>query len=363
MVPSVPITFGNQTDSFGTVRFIITVTLQIDPAPSEEEPSPTCGQVIGKAFRLRGIPDVAIDVVLASLADSTKKQYWGPLKRWRSYCTEKGLDYLDVTEQEVLKFLSSLFQSGASYGTLGTARAALSLIAKNDLSNNKNISRFMVGVSKLRPPKPKYDDVWDVDTVLEKISEWFPPDKLDLKLLTYRLVILLALGSAQRFQTLAAIKLSYMKKSPKGYEIRIPDRIKTSRPGACQPMLDYPYFRDNPTLCIASTIDKYIEVTKLLRKGCETLILTINKPHKPAKTDSISRWIRSTLVECGISSNFTAYSTKHASSSAALKKGASLEMIKKAACWSEKSLVFSKYYNKKIRSGQDSYARVVFNQE
>lgn len=260
-------------------------------------------------------------------------------------------------------FLTYLFEEGASLGTLGTARAALSLIANKDLSHNRNISRFMSGASKLRPQKPKFDEVWDVDVVLSKISEWFPNEELDLKRLTQRLVTLLAIGSAQRFQTLAAIKMSNMRKSSEGYKIRITDRIKTSRTGACQPLLEFPYFRDSPDLCIASTIDVYIDATKTVRNGCDALILTVNKPHNAAKTDSISRWIRATLVECGISADFTAYSTRHASSSAALKKGASLEMIKKAACWSDKSQVFAKFYNKRIRSEQDSFAHVVFGQK
>lgn len=190
-----------------------------------------------------------------------------------------------------------------------------------------------------------------------------PFERFPLKRLTLRLVILLALGSAQRFQTLASIKLSNMKKTSVGYEVRIPDRIKTSRPGACQLLLEYPYFHENPNLCIASTIDYYIEMTKDVRKDCDMLISTINKPHGPAKTDSISRWIRTVLTDCGISSKYSAYSTRHASSSAALKKGVSLEVIKKAACWSQRSQVFAKFYNKKIRSGTDSFAHAVFNQK
>ena len=297
--------------------------------------------------------------MLASLAESTKKQYLVPLKKWK----ERHLNYFKAEEADVLIFLSSLFNSGASFGTINTARAALSVIAETDLSHNKNISRFLLGVSKLRPPKPRYEEVWDVDIVLRKISEWFPLEDLDLKHLTYRLVTLLALGSAQRFQTLIYIKLSNMKKSPSVYVIRIPDKIKTSRPGACQPLLEYPYFLDNPNLCIASTIDNYLDVTKPFRCNYDNLILTINRPHVPAKTDSVSRWIRTVLAECGIDSVFSAYSIKHASSSAALKKGASLELIKKAACWSERSQVFNRFYNKKIRSGQDSFAQVVFNQK
>ena len=42
----------------------------------------------------------------------------------------------------------------------------------------------MLGASKLLRPRPKYEDVWDVNTVLDKISKWCPLDQLDLKHLT-----------------------------------------------------------------------------------------------------------------------------------------------------------------------------------
>ena len=60
-------------------------------------------------------------------------------------------------------------------------------------------------------------------------------------------------------QTLAAIKLSNMKKLTAGNETRIPDGMKTFRPGACQLLLEYPHFL---SLCIASTIDCYVDATK-----------------------------------------------------------------------------------------------------
>lgn len=148
--------------------------MQVVPASFEEESGVTSGQIIGEALRRRGVPDVAIRVLLASLADSTKKQYLGPLIKWKKFCREQNLDFFQVKEGDVLSFLSKLLEDGASFGTLGTARAALSVIAREDLTHNRNISRFMVGVSKLRPPKPKYEDTWDVDDVLKTVSEWFP---------------------------------------------------------------------------------------------------------------------------------------------------------------------------------------------
>lgn len=81
----------------------------------------------------------------------------------------------------------------------------------------------------LRPIKPKYDRIWDVNIALRKIEEWFPLEELTLDYLIQRLVLLLVLGTAHRAQTLALIKLSNTTRSSEGYEIEIPDRIKTIR--------------------------------------------------------------------------------------------------------------------------------------
>lgn len=110
----------------------------------------------------------------------------------------------------------------------------------------------------LRPSKPKYDRTWDVNIAFRKIKEWFPLNELSLETLTERLVLLLALGTAHRVQTLASIKIANIKHNSEGYEIEIPDRIKTSRPGTYQPLLIVPKFTENPKLCIASTMEAYI---------------------------------------------------------------------------------------------------------
>lgn len=117
----------------------------------------------------------------------------------------------------------------------------------------------------LRPTRPKYDRTLDVNIAFQKIEQWFPLDELTLDCLTERLVLLLALGTAHRAQTLALIKLSNIKRSVERYEIEIPDRIKTSRPGAYQPLLRLPIFLENPKLCMVSTIDAYIKKTSRLR--------------------------------------------------------------------------------------------------
>lgn len=72
---------------------------------------------------------------------------------------------------------------------------------------------------------------WDVECVLEFWEQKKPAD-LDLQELGEKTVSLLALATAQRCQTLAAIRITNLVWSASKLQILIPDILKTSRAGA-----------------------------------------------------------------------------------------------------------------------------------
>lgn len=161
-------------------------------------------------------------------------------------------------------------------------------------------------------------------------------------------MVLLALATAHRMQTLAAINLDNIIEQNEEYSIKINNLIKRSRAGQCQPLLSLPRFSDKPELCLASTLQEYLKVSSPLRGMTKTLILTTKKPYKSATTQTISRRIRTFLVNSGINNKFKAQSTRHAATSKALKKGVDLSIIKSTAGWSKDSLTFAKFYNRPI---------------
>ena len=59
-----------------------------------------------------------------------------------------------------------------------------------------------------------------------------PLHELSLKLLTLKTVMMCALASAQRQQTLSALHLSFKKESKDSISFVVTDRLKTSRPGS-----------------------------------------------------------------------------------------------------------------------------------
>lgn len=282
------------------------------------------------------------------MTESTLKQYNSALREWWSFAQEKKYDPYETNSARVLEFLSEKFQKGATYGTINSAKAAIALISSEELSTNVHISRFMRGAFKLRPSKPKYETTWDVGPVLEKIAKDYPLSKLSLHDLTMKTVMLMALGTAHRVQTLSLISLQNISVSKTGVKIKIPDNIKTSRPGAYQPLLDLPFLESKPELCVASTIIEYIRVTKAIRGDEDKFFISVRKPHKAISSQRLSKWIKSFLGSCGIDDVYTAHSTRHASTSRASEKGLNIEIIKKTAGWSQKSGVFAKFYKRPI---------------
>lgn len=162
-------------------------------------------------------------------------------------------------------------------------------------------------------------------------------------------------------QTLSLIKLNNLTISSVGVRIVISDLIKTSAPGREQPILILPYFQENKSICPATALEDYLFVTKDLRPtGSQNILITVKKPHRAASAQSISRWIKQMLTECGVdTSTFSAYSTRHASTSAARSAGVSLDIIRRAAGWTKTSETFARFYNRPINDDSE-FARSIF---
>lgn len=291
------------------------------------------------------------------------KQYEVCLKRWFNYTRENSLNFYDETIPTILSFFTHLFNSGSQYGTLNTYRSALAMLIGSNLLNDDRVKRFFKGVFRLKPPTPKYDITWDTSIVLEELSKRFPNEELSLEQLSKKCVTLLALTTAHRVQTLSKICIQNLIKSDSQIIIKIPDLIKTSRIGSNQPTLYLPFFTQRPEICPAKTLLAYLDRTSSLRGSCNYLFISHRKPHAMVSPQSISRWIKCTLAECGIDvSIFSAHSTRHASTSRAHSLGLSVDAIRRTAGWSGTSTTFARFYDRTIVTNQgDSLARLIID--
>ncbi|XP_077277629.1 uncharacterized protein LOC143905862 [Temnothorax americanus] len=334
----------------------IPLSLPLPPTPlapeetsSTQDAFPGCSQVIREAFRIRQVPEPSLDALLASLAPSTLKQYTRPIRAWWSFCRIHKTSPFFPKVSEVLGFLTEELERAGSFSTLNTSRSAISLLSCNTIGEDPLIKRFCKGASVLKPPRPRYDHIWDPAPVISKLGTFFPHEDLSLERVTKKLALLLALGSGQRCQTLAALRRSQISITEEKMIFTVPDRIKTSAPGRRQPLLIFSRFTERSNLCIVNLLEHSLRRTKNLRPdNCDKLFISLKRPHKAVGVQSISRWIRETLNECGVDGNFTAHSTRHASTSYAAKKGDTIDLIKRAAGWSAEARAFAKLYNRPI---------------
>lgn len=302
--------------------------------------------------------------MLASLSDGTIRQYEKPIRLWFNFCKEKNISLFDATISEILQFLTERSHEVKTYGTLNCYRSALSLISKKELGSDASVKRFFKGFSVQKPQSSKYTDTWDPQVVLESISKMGQNACLSLENLSKKLIMLMALATAQRVQTLSKIRVENIKIGEKIIKIVITDKIKTSGIGRAQPILEFPFFNNEPNLCVAKTLIEYLNKTKDVRlQNSEFLFLTYKKPHHPCSTQTLSRWIKDILNNSGIDTNiYKGHSTRHASTSAAARKGVNVEIIRQAAGWSSNSKIFANFYNRPLKENLCQFASTVFNQ-
>nr|CAI5854759.1 unnamed protein product [Callosobruchus analis] len=268
---------------------------------------------------------------------------------WWHYRRLKHLSVYTATANSVMDFLQNILDTEhCSFGTFNSHRAALSLLLGEDVGKDRTLSRFMKGISNMRPSLPRYNYTWDPQQVLEYLRHLGENSQLSLKELSGKLATLLALLTGNRIQTIALIRVSNINESKDGIQILITEKIKTSGRNRVQPCLQLPYYKNDARLCPVLNLKCYITMTQSLRDGEDFVFIRHQRPYRRVSKNSISRWIKDTLRKAGINTEiFKPHSTRHAATSAALKKGVQVETILKAAGWTQAN-TFARFYHRRV---------------
>jgi integrase len=261
----------------------------------------------------------------------------------------------------VLDFLVSLFQANLGYSMLNTARAALSALVLpldgKNIGEHPLVIRFMKGVKQSRPSLPRYSETWDAGIVVKFLKNMTTNS---LKGVTLKLTMLLALITAQRAQTLHALKLNDMTYTQQGLTFRILTPLKNRKPGTLLNIFRY----QDPELCPVMLLEQYIQATTEARNGQDQVLLSYIRPHGAVTRDTVRRWILEVMKLAGINTaKFTAHSTRAASTSAAKAGNVPTETIMEAAMWQSED-IFHKFYHKPVATTRqnDEFATVVLRQ-
>lgn len=102
----------------------------------------------------------------------------------------------------------------------------------------------------LRPPKPRYEEIWDVHIVLDYLRKLSPARSLPLKCLTLKVLMLIALVSGQRTQTLQKLRIDKMSIKADYINFHVEDLLKQSRPGNVGCVLHLAAYPEERRLCV-----------------------------------------------------------------------------------------------------------------
>ena len=283
---------------------------------------------------------------------STRKCYITHINRWALWAIENNVKVLDPPLAAVLKYLRMYFEKGVGYGAINAARCALSLILPraqgNTIGEHFLVKWFCKSCHEQRPPQPRYDSFWNVKVVLDWVVSISHNSDLSLKLLSYKLTILLLLVSSQRGQTILNLNTDRMTVEDKMVTFKMKVLLKHNQLGQPLDSIRFHAYTSEKKLCVVRTIKSYLFRTKEIRKNNTQLLLSYIGPHEPISRATLARWTINVLKLAGIDvEKYKAHSTRGASASSAQAMGANLNAIMRNASWRD-TQSFAKFYHKSI---------------
>jgi hypothetical protein len=299
----------------------------------------------------KGFSEDSIDIISASWRESTIKQYQYAWKLWSNWCISHSIDPINSSVQDLLNFLSVQFKLVKSYSILNTYRSSFSSIHCNVDNVPVGQHRFFKGLANLKPSLPRYSVTWDVDKVFSFLESLWKLEDLSLKMLACRTVVLVALITAQRTQTIQFLDIFNVTQDSNGITFYLNKLTKTDKPEKFRSVF-IPVFTDNEKLCVVKTLNMYISRTKSIRKS-KQLFVSFRKPHKAVSSSTLAKWMLIILELSGIDCTiFRAHSFRAAASSKLHSKGFSVKELVNCGLWKDGN-TFLKFYLRNIKMNSD----------
>ena len=295
-------------------------------------------------------------LLLASWRAKSAKSYDSMFQKWISWCEKRHTDPVSGPVSEVANFLADLFEKGYQQRSINAYRSAIASAHDRvdgvSVGQHPTVTRLMAGVANLRPPQPRYSSTWDVNKVLDHITKKGANKDLNLKDLTLKTTMLLALTRPSRSADLHSLDIRLFRSSPEGVTFMPSKPAKQTKAGKIGQGYFFPKFEQNPLLCPVDAVSSYMDRTSPLRRRegevTNQLFVAFIKPHHAVTSSTIARWLKTTLEQAGIDTAiFKAHSTRGASTSAAALRGVTTSDIILAADWSSDS-VFRRFYYKPV---------------
>ncbi len=334
-------------------------------------------EVVGMAHTgpravIDGLPAEVQETIASARAPATRKLYsskWGVFESW---CLTRAIDPVNCPVGPVLEFLQERLTAAAAATTLRVYVAAIAARRELDeipLGRHRMVFAFMRGARRLRPVRPTAVPSWDLSVVLEGLvtAPFEPLESASDRILTLKVVLLLALTSLKRVGDLQAFSVSetcmdfppgLVKVTLRPRPGYIPKVLSTSFRSQVVMLHSFhpPPFASSEDerlhlLCPVRALKLYVDRSKVWRKSPQLLIcFGAGRRGFATSKQRISHWVRDAISlayearKLPSPLSLRAHSTRGVASSQALFRGVPLEDICVAAGWSSPH-TFVRFYN------------------
>ena len=235
---------------------------------------------------------------------STRKTYNTHMNRWELWARERNISDLNPEVGDILRYLRWYFDTGVGYGAVNAARCALSRMLPRHQGRTVG-EHFMVkwlckSCHEQRPPQPRYDTFWRVEWVLDWIQALGSNSQLSLKLLSWKLAILLLLVSSQRGQTIINLMVDRMRVEEEAVVFKMRTLLKHNQLGQPLDSITFHKYDIETRVCVVRTISTYLKRTATVRRGQPQLLLSYIGPHGAISRATLARWTLTVLGKAGI---------------------------------------------------------------
>ena len=247
-----------------------------------------------------------------------------------------------------------MFKKGHQVSFINTARSALSFFLSQllDIGEDARIKRLFRFFWRRRPVFPRYLVTWDIKKVLTFLITWHPIAALSYKQLTLKTLMLVAITSSDRAQTLEAIDIEYSEINDKGIYFPIYSLLKGSKRNRPVRVVQCVRF-DDPALDVSNYVVAYLQ--RSLKYRAIAVSKGLPKPRnlflsyatgKPLRRASIAKYILEVLELSGIDTScFKAHTTRGSIPSVISARGSSPDKILAQGDWKNIG-TFKKFYER-----------------
>ena len=329
----------------------------------------------GAPFEVAGLPQNVIETILSARAASTRRRYntaWQLFVRW---CSDRpgGVLPFQASVALILTYLQEFLDRSLGLSSVKVNLAAISAyhlgVNNSPVSEHPLVRQFMKGVMHLRPVTRSLVPSWDLTLVLDALTKdpFEPLETVDLKFLSLKTALLVALATAKRASDIHALSVNVSCMRFSGNDTRVTVRpnlsfLPKNFPSGCEPV-ELVAFHPPPfaseederlnCLCPVRALRLYRARTAPFRLGDQLFVAwapQAQRKGKPITKVRLSQWIVEAIQLAYASSGvelpdgLRAHSTRGMSASWALAKGVPIQDVCAAASWATPS-TFATYYN------------------